>query len=894
MTTIYTENFDTPTAPALPSGWSSATNGTVTTSTTQARSGVNSLALQGASGGGYAWGWRSGQDGPVGGTWAEAYVYPVLSSTYCDFYMQLRAKAQTGTGQSLVDGLLYDIDFKTGTSVIKLYYGGGFNSSLSTKATGGTFSSQWYRIIATIQESITGRGNSVGFNVAHAIQRVSDGYWLHHSLGWVNSGTMLLANAGQCSYNSTDRRYWYGSTPKTTDTRLLVGAYTTTSNVVYVDNVTFQSYPDPMAQQTWTPGTSVEFLPATPTGDGSTASAGALSNINSGSFSNGYAAGLTPNGYVVFDLGASVTGMVTRCHYSPYPVAGSTIDRYPMRGYRIETSASTAGPWTQVAALPPNAVRKYELTPVPCASSTAARYVRLSTIDGDYLGLTQLLIEGQITTGTPNYRPVRPTITPGSGRYSAASGPAITITTPTSGASIYYTTDGTTPTTSSTLYTGSIAYPSIAKGGNNSYTIKAVAYLAGATTTLSAVTTAVFYPDEFVPDTGSALGVVAANTGLNDGITPTFSTPTHWPQNWYDSTGALLYINAGDITYDSVLGLYVWIGGSYNTLPSANDAPLGHWLSTSSDLLNWSPQVQILPPAPYTSAGGALATPTYRGSQTRAGHIINASPVDPNKKHVLLIHTSTPGSGQVAVATAPTSLGPWTWADYPLDTPMGANGPGDSKTFYDPTSGSWYFIYNDAPSNGMWLSKMDPATDCTTFADTTNVNGSPSNTADNVNNFRIHPTGDLEAPQMFWHSGYYYVIISASTPYGGTNSQERYKSATTLAGLSAASLSSIWSGSPATSDVAYSAQGFSVFRPQGRKGWILACEVMDANENTTGLNPNNSHDRSAWYPLPDSAISGGVLSVQRLTSWDLSSLPLVASAHCHASLFTFSSLTGAY
>jgi hypothetical protein len=48
-----------------------------------------------------------------------------------------------------------------------------------------------------------------------------------------------------------------------------------------------------------------------------------------------------------------------------------------------------------------------------------------------------------------------PTFTPPAGAYTSAQ--SVSITDATSGASIYYTTDGTTPTTSSTLYTGPIA-----------------------------------------------------------------------------------------------------------------------------------------------------------------------------------------------------------------------------------------------------------------------------------------------------------------------------------------------------------------------------------------------------------------------------------------------------
>src|SRR5205085_1265913 len=61
-----------------------------------------------------------------------------------------------------------------------------------------------------------------------------------------------------------------------------------------------------------------------------------------------------------------------------------------------------------------------------------------------------------------------PTFFPDPGAYDSPQSVAITSTT---GAAIYYTTDGTTPTTSSTLYTGPITVGS-------SQTVKAIGVLA--------------------------------------------------------------------------------------------------------------------------------------------------------------------------------------------------------------------------------------------------------------------------------------------------------------------------------------------------------------------------------------------------------------------------------
>ena len=63
-----------------------------------------------------------------------------------------------------------------------------------------------------------------------------------------------------------------------------------------------------------------------------------------------------------------------------------------------------------------------------------------------------------------------PTFSPAAGSYSGTQ--SVTLSCSTSGASIYYTTDGTTPTSGSTLYTGAISVAT-------SETVKAIGILAG-------------------------------------------------------------------------------------------------------------------------------------------------------------------------------------------------------------------------------------------------------------------------------------------------------------------------------------------------------------------------------------------------------------------------------
>jgi Chitobiase/beta-hexosaminidase C-terminal domain/Legume lectin domain len=74
-----------------------------------------------------------------------------------------------------------------------------------------------------------------------------------------------------------------------------------------------------------------------------------------------------------------------------------------------------------------------------------------------------------------------PTFSPAAGTYTSAQ--SVTISDPTSGATIYYTTNGTTPTTSSTAYAGAITVSS-------TETLEAIAAVAGETN--SAVASAAY------------------------------------------------------------------------------------------------------------------------------------------------------------------------------------------------------------------------------------------------------------------------------------------------------------------------------------------------------------------------------------------------------------------
>jgi len=205
-----------------------------------------------------------------------------------------------------------------------------------------------------------------------------------------------------------------------------------------------------------------------------------------------------------------------------------------------------------------------------------------------------------------------PTFLPAAGTYSTAQ--SVKISDTTSGAIIYYTLDGSTPTTNSTKYTTAVAV-------TKTTTIKAIATATGFTT--SAVGTAI-YTITNAPTISSispaaltagnpAFTLVVKGTGFATGAVV----------KWNGSARTTAFVSSTQVNA-AITAADVATVGSYSVTVTNTTGPVSNAVTFTAVAASSAPTITSLSPS-YAVAGGAAFTLTVNGINFASGAVVNWS-----------------------------------------------------------------------------------------------------------------------------------------------------------------------------------------------------------------------------------------------------------------------------
>ena len=327
--------------------------------------------------------------------------------------------------------------------------------------------------------------------------------------GSAQTVTIACSTAGATMHYTTD-----GSTPTASST-VYAGAITVTSTTTIQAIATASGMTNSaVASGTYTiaivppPPTTVATPTFTPApGTYSSAQSVTIACSTSGASIHYTTDGSTPTASSVIYAGAITVGSTTTIQ-AIATGSGMTTSNVASATYTITSVPPPATVATPTFTPPPGSYSTAQSVTIAC--STAGANIRYTTDGSTPNGLSTIYMGPIAVSATTTIKAIgvatgmttssvasatytitgvppppatvaTPTFTPPSGTYSSAQ--SVTITCSTAGATIHYTTDGATPTASSTVYAGAIAVASTT-------TIQAIATATGMTN--SAVASATY------------------------------------------------------------------------------------------------------------------------------------------------------------------------------------------------------------------------------------------------------------------------------------------------------------------------------------------------------------------------------------------------------------------
>lgn len=231
-------------------------------------------------------------------------------------------------------------------------------------------------------------------------------------------------------------------------------------------------------------------------------------------------------------------------------------DTSPNAEYEVKVKVG-AGAWQNIGAAINTNSETYAEWSHDLNNAADDILVRVERVNGERLHIDDFSIT--LMGGGPTVD--APTFDPAAGTYYSAQD--VTMATTTAGASIYYTTDGTDPDNTSTLYTGAVNIAATT-------TVKAIAFDG---TNYSSITTGVYTIASAVP----VADIITLRGGLEDGTVyqltgEAFLTyqQSYRNKKWIQDATAGIEIddNSGNIT--TVYNIYDGITGILGTLNTYN------------------------------------------------------------------------------------------------------------------------------------------------------------------------------------------------------------------------------------------------------------------------------------------------------------------------------------
>ncbi len=244
-----------------------------------------------------------------------------------------------------------------------------------------------------------------------------------------------------------------------------------------------------------------------------------------------------------------------------------------------------------------------------------------------------------------------PTFSPGAGTYSSAQ--AVSISSATPSATIYYTTNGTTPTTSSTVYSGPIAVSSsetieaiaTASGFSNS-PVAIAAYLINVATT-SQTASPTFTPGAGAYASAQSVTIASATPSATIYYTTNGTTPT---------TSSAVYSGPITVSSNETLEAIATASGSTNSAVSTAAYTVNAAATSQAASPTFSPAAGAYASAQTVSISSATPSATIyyttNGTTPTTSSAVYSGPVTVSSTETFEAIAAASGSIDSAVATA--------------------------------------------------------------------------------------------------------------------------------------------------------------------------------------------------------------------------------------------------